>query len=294
MARALWSGAISFGLLNIPVQLMPGERHTDLRFHMLDARDKARVRYDRINAETGEEVPWKDVVKAYEYRKGNYVVLEKEDLQAAAPESSESVDIEAFIDPAEVDLAYFDRPYYLVPTKKSEKGYVLLRETLRGANRAGLARVVIRTREHIALVMPKDDALMLLLLRYPQELIAADEYSFPTGNLKNYRLGKRELDMAQQLVESMSGAWEPKQYKDQFRAKLTKVIQARLRRKGAKLKAPKAEEAAEQTSDKVVDFMAVLKRSLDSNKRTPPKAKRKAKAKGAPRTRKSAGKRKRA
>mgnify|MGYP000344261258 CR=1 FL=1 len=270
MARALWTGAISFGLLNIPVQLMPGERRTDLRFHMLDSRDNARVRYERVNAETGEEVPWKDIVKAFEYRKGSYVTLEKEDLQAAAPESSESVDIEAFVDPAEVDLAYFDRPYFLVPSKKAEKGYVLLRETLRQAGRAGLARVVIRTREHIALVMPKDDALMLLLLRYPQELIAADEYSFPAGTLKSYRLSPRELDMAQQLVESMTAKWQPKQYKDEFRAKLSKVIQKRLKRKGAKVQAPK-EEPAEETSDKVVDFMAVLKRSLNNNKRTPAK-----------------------
>ena len=291
MARALWTGAISFGLLNIPVQLMPGERRTDLRFHMLDSRDNARVRYERVNAETGEEVPWKDIVKAFEYRKGSYVTLEKEDLQAAAPESSESVDIEAFVDPAEVDLAYFDRPYFLVPSKKAEKGYVLLRETLRQAGRAGLARVVIRTREHIALVMPKDDALMLLLLRYPQELIAADEYSFPAGTLKSYRLSPRELDMAQQLVESMTAKWQPKQYKDEFRAKLSKVIQKRLKRKGAKVQAPK-EEPAEETSDKVVDFMAVLKRSLNNNKRTPAKprgaaAKRKPAQRGGSRRRRA-------
>ena len=140
MARALWSGSISFGLLNIPVQLMSGERRTDLRFHLMDARNKARVRYERINAETGEEVPWKDIVKAYEYKKGDYVVLEKEDLKAAAPESSESVDIESFIPADAVPVEYYERPYYLVPTKKAEKGYVLLRETLKELNQVGLSR----------------------------------------------------------------------------------------------------------------------------------------------------------
>lgn len=271
MARPLWSGAISFGLLNIPVQLMPGERHTDLRFHMLDARDKARVRYERINAETGEEVPWKEVVKAYEYQKGSYVVLNKEDLKAAAPESSESVDIESFIDPAEVDMAYFDRPYYLVPQKKAEKGYVLLRETLRELGKAGLARVVIRTREHLALVIPRDKALMLLLLRYPQELIPVKEYSFPGKSLAGYRLGKKELEMARHLVDSMSGAWEPAAYHDEFRAKLSRVIKARMRRKGAKAKAPASKEPG-AGSDKVVDFMAILQKSLKEKKRTPAKA----------------------
>lgn len=269
MARALWSGSISFGLLNIPVQLMPGERRTELRFHMLDSRNKARVRYERINAETGEEVPWKDIVKAYEYKKGSYVVLEPEDLKAAAPESSEAVEIESFIDPGEVDARYFERPYYLVPPKKAEKGYVLLRETLKELKRAGLARVVIRTREYLALVLPRDQALVMILLRYPQEVIAADEYGFPERPLKSYRLSERELEMARQLVESMSSSWKPSSYHDEFRAKLAKVIQKRLRSKGAKVQAAAPEEHGQTDSDKVVDFMSVLKRSLEQNRRTP-------------------------
>src|SRR5215469_1596492 len=190
MARALWSGSISFGLLNIPVQLMPGERRTDLRFHLMDARNKA---------ETGEEVPWKDIVKAYEYKKGDYVVLEKEDVKAAAPESSESVDIEGFIPADAVPVEYYERPYYLVPSRKAEKGYVLLRETLKELDKVGLSRVVIRTREYLALLMPRDAALMLLLIRYPQELVPADEYVFPGHSMSSYRVGTRELDMARQL-----------------------------------------------------------------------------------------------
>jgi DNA end-binding protein Ku len=263
MPRALWSGSISFGLLNIPVQLMPGERRTDLRFHLMDTRNKARVHYQRINEETGEEVPWKDIVKAFEYKKGDYVVLQKEDLKAAAPESSQSVDIETFIPADAVGVEYFERPYYLVPAKKAEKSYVLLRETLKKLGKAGLSRVVIRTREHLALVLPREDALVLLLLRYPQELVPADEYAFPESSLSAYRLGKRELEMARQLVESMSAAWKPSEYRDEFRARLSKVIETRMRHKGARVEKPRPEDAGE-ASGKVVDLMAVLRRSLDA------------------------------
>jgi len=261
MARALWSGSISFGLLNIPVQLMPAEQRTELRFHLMDTRNKARVRYERINAETGEEVPWKDIVKAFEYQKGSYVVLDSSDLKAAAPESSESVDIECFIPADAVPIEYFERPYYLVPPRKAAKSYVLLRETLAALGKVGLARVVIRTREYLALVVPREAALMLVLIRYPQELVPAGRYSFPTRASGAQRAGRRELRMARQLVESMSGTWQPAHYKDEFRTRLSKVIAARMRHKGARVEPPPGVPA--QTSDKVVDLMAVLKRSLE-------------------------------
>ncbi|MBV8342243.1 MAG: Ku protein [Gammaproteobacteria bacterium] len=263
MARALWSGSISFGLLNIPVQLMPAERRTDLRFHLMDARNKARVRYERINEETGEEVPWKDIVKAFEYKKGDYVVLEKEDLSAATPHGSQSVDIESFIPADAVAVEYFERPYYLVPPRKAEKGYALLRATLKELGRVGLARVVIRTREYLALVMPRDAALMLMLLRYPQELVPADEYAFPDRPLSAYRVSKPELAMARQLVESMSGEWRPSEHRDEFRAKLSEAIEQRMRQRGARVAKPQAEKSAGQ-ADNVVDLMATLRRSLEA------------------------------
>ena len=236
--RPIWNGTITFGLLNIPVQLMPGERHVDLHFRMLDSRDNARIRYERVNEETGEEVPWNEVVKAFEYDKGNYVVLEKEDFARAAPESTESVDIEAFIDAGDVGPEYFERPYYLVPAKKAEKGYVLLRETLKRLKTAGLARVVIRTREYLALVLPRDNALLLMLLRYPQEIVADDEYAFPDKKISAYRVSAKELDMAESLVKSMVGKWKPDEYHDDFRARLTKVIEARIKAKGG-VRAPR-------------------------------------------------------
>ena len=271
MPRPIWSGTITFGLLNIPVQLMTAERHTDLHFRMLDSRNNAPIRYERVNEETGEEVPWKDIVKAFEYDKGSYVVIEKEDFAKAAPESTESVDIEAFVDPDDIGVEYFEKPYYLVPAKKAEKGYVLLRETLKRLKTAGLARVVIRTREYLALVMPRDEALLLMLLRYPQELVSADEYTFPDKKLAAYRVSPKELDMAETLVKSMIGDWKPESYRDDFRARLRKVIEERVKAQEGTVRAPAAEESEmpKNAATNVVDFMSLLKKSIESNKRTP-------------------------
>lgn len=272
-SRPIWTGTISFGLLNIPVQLMTAERHTDLHFRMLDSRNKAPIRYERINAETGEEVPWKDIVKAFEYDKGSYVVIEKEDFAKAAPESTEAVEIEAFVDPEQIGPEYFEKPYYLVPSKKAEKGYVLLRETLKRLKTAGLARVVIRTREYLSLVLPRGDALLLMLLRFPQELIAADDYAFPDKKLAAYRVTAKELDMAETLVKSMISEWQPKQYHDDFRERLSKVIQSRVKARGKTVRAPESDESGlpKDAATNVVDFMSLLKKSIDTNKRTPAK-----------------------
>src|SRR5262245_28255872 len=154
MARPIWTGTLSFGLLNIPVRLMTGERRVDLHFRMLDSRNKAPIRYERINEETGEEVPWKEIVKAYEYDKGSYVVIEEGDIAAAAPDNKESIEIDAFVDAASIAPQYYEKPYVLEPGKKAEKGYVLLREVLKSTGKVGIGRVVIRTREYLALVMP--------------------------------------------------------------------------------------------------------------------------------------------
>jgi len=270
MPRPIWSGTITFGLLNIPVQLMTAERHTDLHFRMLDSRNNARIRYERVNEETGEEVPWKDIVKAFEYDKGSYVVLEKEDFARAAPESTESVDIEAFIDPDSIGAEYFEKPYYLVPAKKAEKGYVLLRETLKRLKTAGLARVVIRTREYLALVVPHEDALLLMLLRFPQELVPADEYAFPDKKPAAYRISPKELEMAESLVKSMIGKWQPQNYHDDFRERLVKVIEERVKAKGV-VRTPSAAETElpKNAATNVVDFMSLLKKSIDAKQRTP-------------------------
>jgi len=270
MARAIWSGALSFGLINIPVEIMSAEKRTDLRFHLVDSRDQSRVRYERVNAETGEEVPWKDIAKAFEYQKGSYVVFDEKDFKEAAPESAGTIDIEGFIDMEEIGPEYFERPYFLIPGKKADKGYVLLRETLKQQKKVGIARVVIRTREHLTMLLSRGDALMLMVLRYPQELVVADTYAFPDKASKTYRITPKEIEMARQLVDSMSSVWQPKNYRDEFREKLAKMVALRVKKKGGKLKAKPAGPATE-SSGKVVDFMALLKKSIDTNRRTPAK-----------------------
>lgn len=262
MARPIWTGNLSFGLLNVPISLMSGSRSNDLSFRMLDARDKKPIRFERVNAETGEEVPWKEIVKAFEYDKGSYVVIEKEDIVSAAPESHESVEIEAFVSEDDIDPRYFEKPYILVPGKKAEKGYVLLRETLKKAKKVGIARVVIRTREYLAAVMPLDDALTLLLMRYPQELIDPVEYNLPKGSKADYRISQKELEMATQLVASMSGTFDPSQFHDEFRERLSAIIKKRIKAKGATTKVLEAPESDENAATNVVDFMALLKQSL--------------------------------
>jgi DNA end-binding protein Ku len=269
MARPIWTGTLSFGLLNVPIRLMPGEKRTDLHFHMLDSRDNSPIRYERVNAETGEEVPWKDVVKAFEYRKGSYVVLEEEDLKAAAPESHETVEIAAFVDADSIGPEYFEKPYVLVPGKKAEKGYVLLRETLAETGKIGIAHVVIRTREYLSAVTVHDKALVLVLLRYPQELVDVGDYEIPSGNAAAHRVTKREIEMARQLIDAMSSRWNPKDYKDEFRERLHKVIAKRMKSKG--VVTPPVEEAPEEATTNVVDFMDLLRKSLATNKRTPAK-----------------------
>lgn len=262
MARPIWSGALSFGLLNIPIRLMAGERRTDISFRMLDSRTNDPVRYERVNAETGEEVPWKEIVKAYEYSKGHYVVLEKSDIEKAAADNDETIALDAFVARDSVPPAYFEKPYLLVPGKKAEKGYVLLREVMRNTGRVGIGRVVIRTREYLAMVTVQDDALMLILLRFPQELVDPSEYAIPEGDAADFDVSAKELKMAQALLESMTGEWEPEQYKDEFRERLQNVIKQRIAEKDRTTRIEEADEDEAEPATNVVDFMALLQQSL--------------------------------
>lgn len=269
MARPVWSGTLSFGLLNIPVSLMSGERRTDISFRMLDSRNNAPVRYERVNAETGDEVPWKDIVKAFEYDKGSYVVLEPEDIKSAAPESHHAIEVESFVDASAIGPQYFEKPYVLVPAKKAEKGYVLLREALARTGKIGIARVVIRTRENLCAVMPQDDALLLLMMRYPQELVDVEEYNIPEGAGADYRITAKEQQFSEQLIETMSGEWEPEQYQDQFRERLQQVIKQRMSEKGLVKRHEEEPAVAENATTNVVDFMSLLQQSIQSKARTP-------------------------
>ncbi|MGE7139255.1 Ku protein [Luteibacter sp. NPDC031894] len=269
MARPIWTGTLSFGLLNVPIRLMSGERRNDLHFRMLDQRNNTPVRYERVNAETGEEVPWKEIVKAFEYQKGSYVVLEEEDIRNAASDAHETVEIDTFVDGKDISPAYYEKPYVLLPAKKAEKGYVLLRETLKKTGKVGIARVVIRTKEYLAAVMPQDDALILNLLRYKAEVVDVSDFELPAKSASEYRISPREMEMATDLIESMSGKWKPEDYHDEFRAKLRDAIEKRLKSKGVTATVEEEERTPENATTNVVDFMALLKKSIGAKTRTP-------------------------
>lgn len=262
MARPIWTGIISFGLLNIPISLQAAERRVDLHFRMIDNRSQKPIRYERVNAETGEEVPWKDIVQAFEYKKGNYVVLSKEEISAAASHNKESIDIDSFVDRDAISPLYFEKPYYLVPGKKAEKGYALLRTILAKTRRAGIGYVVIRTRRYLAAVLAEGDALVLNLLRFEQEVITADNFIFPSHDLNELRISSREIDMATQLVDSMTMDWDAANYRDDYRESLVKLVEQRIAAKKGLIQEVVEEEPPAEATTNVVDFMALLKESL--------------------------------
>ena len=186
MPRGLWKGAISFGLVNVPVELHSVEKRSgELDLTMLDKRDLAPVGYKRYNKSTGEDVPWAEIVKGYEYDDDKYVVLSDEDFRRANVEASRTVEIQAFVDLKEIPPLFFETPYYLAPGKRGEKAYALLRDAMKKAGKAGIATVVIRTRQYLAAVMPQDDVLLMDTLRYADEIRAADELGVPSGALRH-------------------------------------------------------------------------------------------------------------
>jgi DNA end-binding protein Ku len=284
MPRPIWNGVISFGLLNIPISLHTAEKRVDLHFRMIDSRNKKPIRYERVNAETGEEVPWKDIVQAFEYQKGNYVVLSEADMKSVAPEGKESIELEEFVDRDAIPPQYYEKPYYLLPGKKAEKGYVLLREILRKTKRVGIGHVMIRTRRYLSAVMPQGDALILNLLRFQQEIVPLDNFEFPQTSLDKLRISARELEMANELIDSMTVEWQPDRYIDDYRERLSQLVEKQLARKQGLIHEETAVEALpENAATNVVDFMALLKNSLNKKggKREPVPAERSSSKKAA-------------
>lgn len=261
MPRPVWKGHISFGLVNVPVVLYAVERRASQGFKLIDSRNAARVRYERVNEETGEEVPWDQIVKGYEFDEGQYVLLSQEELDNAAAEMTKAIEIEQFVDREEIGIRYFDRPYLVAPSGKSEKGYVLLREAISGAGKAGLARVVIRARQYLAALVVEGEALILELLHYAEELQAIDEFELPGSDLREYKVTKKEIELASKLIEGMSGEWDPSQFKDEYRDAVDKMIQKKI--KSGQTEAISDIEADEPKSPPAsVNFMEMLKRSV--------------------------------
>jgi DNA end-binding protein Ku len=253
--RAIWKGSISFGLVNIPIALYPATRREDLKFRLLRQSDLSPVNYKRVAEKDGKEVPWDQIVKGYEYEKGKFVTLNEKDFQRVDLEATQTVDIQDFVDVEEIDPMFFYKPYYLEPQKGGDKAYVLLRETLAKTKKVGIAKVIIKTRQYLAGVKPLKHALVLELMHFAEELSDAEKLNVP----KSLEPGKREVDMAKALVESMSAEWDPKKYKDDYRDALLEVIEEKVESGGKEIEAKPKER---KPSSKVIDLVAVLQESL--------------------------------
>src|SRR2546421_1312000 len=277
MPRGLWKGAISFGLVNVPVELYSAQkRSAEVDLTMLDRRDLAPVGYKRVNKATGKEVPWEDVVKGYEYQDDKYVVLSEEDFRRANPEASKTVDIVAFVEVAEIAPLYFETPYYLGPSKRGEKAYALLRDAMAKAGKAGIATVVIRTKQYLAALIPQDDALVLNTLRYSKELKKPEDLEIPE-KLEGHKPTSKELDMALRLIEDMADEWKPEKYHNTYHEDLLKRIEEKVKAgQTEEITEPEKEEKAAKGAE-VIDLMSLLKKSVEGGKKAaekPHKAKR--------------------
>lgn len=262
MAHPIWNGSISFGLVNIPVGLFSAQgRESKLDFNLLDKKDLAPIGYKKINKRTGQEVPAAEMVKGYELEDGSYAVLTEEDFKKANAKATQTVEIMDFVDLRDIHPVFFEKPYYLAPLKRGEKGYALFREALKRSGKAGVARVVIHSREYIGVLVPFGKTLVLNLLRYAAELKDPAELNLPEEDIKKLGVTEKELDMAQRLIESMTGAWEPEKYHDTYREELLGYI----KKKVASGETARAEEAAPapKPGAEVIDIMSLLKKSLE-------------------------------
>ncbi len=253
MPRPIWSGAISFGLVNVPVKVFSATSSKDVRFHQLDGKSKSRIKQKRVSIATGEEVPYEDLIKAYEIAPDNYVTVTPEELEALDPKASKTIDIEDFVDLDQIDPVYYERPYYLVPDKGGQKAYALLRNAMRETNKVGIARVVLRTKQYLAAIRPKDDALVMETMLFSDEVNPLDELDLPGPDVD---VTEREEKMARSLIDSLTTDFEPSKYRDEYRERVLQLIEQ---------KASGQEIVVEDTAEeapRVVDLMAALEASL--------------------------------
>jgi len=262
MAGSIWKGALSFGLVNIPVELRSAVRTEHVRFRLLHKRDLAPVRYERFSA-TGEgPLKWSDIVKGYEYEKGKYVVLTEEDFRAAALGKSSAIELLDFVAQDAIDPRFFETPYYLVPAKGGEKGYALLREAIRHGGVVGIGKIVMRNTQHLVGVKASGDALVMEIMRFASELVDAAEFHFPAAST----VRPQELRMAEQLVQNLASDFDPAKYTDEYRGNLMRLVRAKMQGKRPKRS---ARGAAAVDDDRVVDLMARLRESLREGKKRP-------------------------
>lgn len=268
MAASIWKGSISFGLLNIPVVLRKAEEGKELSFKMLDEKDHQPIKYKRVNAKSGKEVPWPQIVKGYEYESGHFVIMNKEDFAAANPKATQTIDIQDFVDFDDIDLMFFEKPYYLVPQKSGLKGYFLLVEALKKTNKVAVAKVVIRNKMHLTCIMPKGDYLVLEMLRFGHEVLEADEVDY-MEDIEKPKFHAKEIKMAEELIEGMTAKWDPKQYQDTYVDDVMKIINMKVKAgEGKEIDYGELPKAERGNTGTVVDLMPLLRKSLEEKKKT--------------------------
>ncbi len=271
MAGSIWKGSISFGLLNIPVTLQKAQEDDDLHFSMLDEKDLAPIKYKKVSAKNGKEVPWQRIVKGYEYEDGQYVIMSKEDLKAANPKATQTLDIEDFVELADIDLMFLEKPYYLVPQKTGVKGYFLLAEALKKSKKVAIAKIVIRTKQHLAMIMVRGDYLVLELLRFAHQVLEDTEVDY-LDEFTKPKFNPKELKMAQELIAGMTTEWKPEQYKDTYAEDVMKLIKMKVKKGQLKeVIHPDEKDEKYESMGKVVDLMPLLKKSLEEKKKRRPK-----------------------
>lgn len=273
--RTLWKGAITFGLVHIPVGLHTASTEQGIDFDWLDKRSMDPVGYKRINKRTGKEIAREQIVKGFEYEDGKYVVISPKEIEAIYPRTTQTIEIQRFLDVGEIPFVYLERPYYLAPINKGQKVYALLREVLVKTGKVGLAKVVIATKQHLALLIPFGKALVLNLLRWGDEVKPADGLDLPAAGIKGAKLSPAEMKMAEQLVGDMSGPWNPNEFKDEFKHAVMKIVEKKVKAGDTATVVQPEEEAPSGGAD-VIDLTELLARSLRSGKRTPPAAKKRA------------------
>ena len=273
MARAIWNGAISFGLVSIPVQLVSAVRSQRPRFHMLHAKDESPVHYQRVCEREEKPVPWDQIVKGYEYEKGEYAVLDKKDFERAALEKTDTIDVLSFVPASAIDPRYYETPYYLAPGKGADRAYALLRETIRKSGKVGVVQLILRQSQHLAALSVMDDVFVLTMLRLAAEIAATDSIKAPSAK----GLRENELALAARLVDGLAGSWNPEQYKDQYAANLSAIIAAKIKGKGAKPRLGAI--GPSEPEGQVADLMARLRESLAANTNAREKPHGKARAK---------------
>lgn len=275
MPHAIWKGDITFGLVNIPVALYTAESHQcDVKFRLLDKRDLSPIGYQKINKNTGKTVPYDQIVEGYEYEENKYVLLSKEEIRKIHPTSEQTIEILEFVDGKDLLLEYFEKPYFLEPIKKGTRGYALLREALKNSGKVGIAKVVIRTRQYLAALVAEDKALMLEILRFPCELINQKKFNLPQESAKQLGIQQKEIKIAEQLIKNMSSKWNPSKYKNEYQGTLLDYVMDKIKL-GEAYEAKTEEAKPAEKGGKVIDLVALLKKSVEQSKKPQKKSARK-------------------